>query len=1454
MDVKIGFDKTTPPSELVQVPLYNSLNGQPLTDAQGTVLVTDAEQFLETSLRSDTATSVSVVDQAQSVQSWNSAIQSWSYVSSNQTFVITSVKSPPLFSVGSVIPITGITPSNLDASYVLTDLNVTLKQLTIKIPSTLTYGTQTAQISQIQHADGVITVTLVSAIAEDQPLNSELQVSLDNCWPDSLNNTWTAILVSTTQLRVLVTNQRDATSAPSAGVIQAEYVVNTSVKVVEQFPELSAVSTTLLGIPREEQQLGLFADVASYGLDRDQWETYFASNDTEEPAEWRNRLNRFYGAHFSSTLTEYTDQSALALEVYPPAYGFPFNETYAPDGLYRPLLFPLFLKFMDLGNKLYDYFAVNLACAEGDTACELEKRDFLNLFINKLVVRMTSMESSFSTFELGQNVTTTQAFAAIDTWTDTWRLMRNENTAPVIPGTTQKLTNAWVDQFILGNESYKFIDTEPGYDLLNRRFVAALQSKKSFRYQPGRISGFTFGVKADTELGSSNVVAEWGCINNTDQYVFRLQGGVISIVRRSLVPLTAQAMALSGITNQSLKRSSNFFDTQTYWTSEISQDAWTGDKLNGTGDAQTNASGYLLDVTKVTMMKIEFGWYGAIGARFYAYVPVGNGDARWVVLTTIVIENTLGKPCLVDPYFKFSYLLTVDDPSVITKPQFVYKYGSSYYIDGGDSGTLRPVGVASLPKSIPPQSSAGLITLTPKTNFVSTSALSGENPIVQNKKISLLSELNSHSSELVRVEIRKCVGCPEFAHTYLPHVTSEICGYTNGDPDVDGELVQVTVSLDRTKITKANNEPWLPSDVGAKLVAPGLWNMYLKDTTGNLQGYFWDNSGAGTRLLDRKVPVEVFYDNQIIPLTFPLNVRVNRFLAVAVSPQVLTGNLMEIRFLNSGPREAGVGRGHLADFALGVTNWKPQQYESDLTVDHYEKPLWVILKSVSQIEQDGVPVQQDQDLIQPDCELIYHAVTNNLSPLTSGSTYYVHSVFTISNIKYFRLKATLNGDQIDLDVNSNGSHLFEITVRKNQLTVLDTWNLDWHCQLTLREPKSGLERGEGVPGVDLLRMDYRLPRPDGVNTGACSKVIIRRLDPQIVSQMVYTTQMGTNTGFYVYKDGVDWVDGLGLQANGILTGSLNVIQGSVITPVRSQFVESGSQQLNINGVIVTRYWARLNYDPTWIADAPEGIDLTQPFDMILSVVQVQEPPTAANLPRRVFRRLEQDINQTYHVVTHLRDQSRVNNVELYQQNLNTSESLNPAWWLQKGYGAQATAQISGGQVTQIQLTPGAAGKNYLKPPQITIQGGGGTNAQAWSEINSSGQLVQITVSNPGSGYVTAPIVVIQDTGIQTQLTNGAATNTSNLIGQPPSYLSTGNLNSLLVDVNNSLPSRATQTIDTYYVGANQLVQHDVSQVFAIDKQVITPGIWNNEAYFVSVSNLDTQNTAQIQTSVNIVEE
>ena len=44
-----------------------------------------------------------------------------------------------------------------------------------------------------------------------------------------------------------------------------------SVPIAEQFSETSEVSSSLLGVPRAEEQLSLFSDVSTYGLDEDNW-------------------------------------------------------------------------------------------------------------------------------------------------------------------------------------------------------------------------------------------------------------------------------------------------------------------------------------------------------------------------------------------------------------------------------------------------------------------------------------------------------------------------------------------------------------------------------------------------------------------------------------------------------------------------------------------------------------------------------------------------------------------------------------------------------------------------------------------------------------------------------------------------------------------------------------------------------------------------------------------------------------------------------------------------------------------------------------------------------------------------------------------------------------------------------------------------------------------------------
>jgi len=71
--------------------------------------------------------------------------------------------------------------------------------------------------------------------------------------------------------------------------------------------------------------------------------------------------------------------------------------------------------------------------------------------------------------------------------------------------------------------------------------------------------------------------------------------------------------------------------------------------------------------------------------------------------------------------------------------------------------------------------------------------------------------------------------------------------------------------------------------------------------------------------------------------------------------------------------------------------------------------------------------------------------------------------------------------------------------------------------------------------------------------------------------------------------------------------------------------------------------------------------------------------------------------------------------------------------------ATATATVSGGFVTIINVTGNGSG--YVSAPAVTITGGGGSGATATAAI-SGGAVTSITVNNPGAGYTSTPTVSI----------------------------------------------------------------------------------------------------------------
>ena len=197
----------------------------------------------------------------------------------------------------------------------------------------------------------------------------------------------------------------------------------------------------------------------------------------------------------------------------------------------------------------------------------------------------------------------------------------------------------------------------------NGTMTASWESKRAFRYQPGRVTGFTLGVRMSTQSNYEGEIIQWGCRNSYgDGYFFQLEKGINLYIVRTSPDLG---------------------------TLKVPREEWNGDKLQiGTG-----STGWGLDLSKVTMFKIEFSWYGAVGAKFLAYVPAGNGEARWVVLHYISAENRFEYPSLRSAYLRL--FTSAATTAGTQQAAFINLYGSSVYIDGGDKGTVT-LGTAAL--------------------------------------------------------------------------------------------------------------------------------------------------------------------------------------------------------------------------------------------------------------------------------------------------------------------------------------------------------------------------------------------------------------------------------------------------------------------------------------------------------------------------------------------------------------------------------------------------------------------------------------------------------------------------------------------------------------------------------------------------------------------------------------
>lgn len=312
-----------------------------------------------------------------------------------------------------------------------------------------------------------------------------------------------------------------------------------------------------------------------------------------------------------------------------------------------------------------------------------------------------------------------------------------------------------------------------------------LGSRRFFRYQPGRVSAATFGVRCGTST-DINDIKKFGAFDKRDGYYIEVQGGAqtsigdketnlycvrrssafesnetgirtpnsadgdrgtagtdLVIVRAGLTYVHAALFDLSlrgagnniggnASSNGVATVSASFItvpnDYRYTYEYRVPRKYFSHDRLDGLDRTQyysdrtpgkssftlsiagtntapsvtytngttvtdendnivTKQSVWDIDFSKVTMYKMEYSWYGAVGGHFLAYVPDATtaGEARWVRMHHIRASNQLTSPSLANPTLPISYLAQKTSSG---NEVALYKYGASYYIDGGDKGTI----------------------------------------------------------------------------------------------------------------------------------------------------------------------------------------------------------------------------------------------------------------------------------------------------------------------------------------------------------------------------------------------------------------------------------------------------------------------------------------------------------------------------------------------------------------------------------------------------------------------------------------------------------------------------------------------------------------------------------------------------------------------------------------------
>ena len=711
-----------------------------------------------------------------------------------------------------------------------------------------------------------------------------------------------------------------ATSSNALSLFLNNLGEDQSIPVEEKFSETSEVSSSLLGIPRAEEQLSLFADVSTYGLDEDNWNYYTFSNATY-PGQWYRKEDPIFGRRSNPTFNEGSEEQALYLKTFPSQFTFPgstvANKLTAPTPSMKA-----YMNFIAMGKYLYSIF---VGVAPTFANLNFLDTDIYIIDASKAPVAYPpaffagggAMSDSGNFFDVEYGPDLQTSFDKIERWTAFFQKIANgEDEYPLLPnqGAAPPEFKERSDYVSLRN--FVNNDCRPGGSSSAENF-AILESKKTFRYQPGRASGFTFGVRMQTDKSSNSNFIEWGCSNDTDEYMFQLRGVQLNIIRRSTIRMPDALLIRQGL-DPNVQSSTKIYpkgvgNSVGMWETVIPRTEFNGDNLLGSGP-----SGYILSSEDVTMYKIEFSWYGAIGAKFYAYIPSGNGDARWVLIHHLIIENGLGKPVLNNPDFKFKYLIYAADTSNMKAPIFLYKYGSSYYVDGGDEGTIQLVTTTTDTKQF--QNRTPIVGILPKQEIENQDGIG-----LTNFKKAYPSQVSVSSDLACRIDIEEVVGSPDGAHyNFSPSLHNGV----HADSNVYNFQYQLNSNNTLDIVTGgADGDALQLDDQDGHIIADGVYNQFVNyDDDSEHKTFTIRRRNGSHALVDSTVLDSSKTDGSIIsPLAgSTFTGKVSNYKAVAASTVPIESNEFKIHFLNPIAKDPYAGGRHFAEFGVGIVPFLPE--------------------------------------------------------------------------------------------------------------------------------------------------------------------------------------------------------------------------------------------------------------------------------------------------------------------------------------------------------------------------------------------------------------------------------------------------------------------------------------------------------------------------------------------------